>query len=189
MAVYARLDTRTPQPLPSAWNGIALLGTEPDAYLAALGWYRVVESARPEPSDPIHNEMTEVLTRDGDTLIQSWTETRKAVVPTVADFAAARKAAIEADMRAAIGTVYSQGQQFDILARGVELADKAINDPTLSLTTEERAERDALRTAAAWYRAQLAERDRLFALIDGATGTDDEKRTAIAAITFSLVTP
>jgi hypothetical protein len=159
----------------------------PDAEtLATFGMLPVTQTERPA-FDPIHERLQDSAVLQDGAVVQVWTALRRDNIPTVQDFAAAHVAQIKAECGDAILVRLPIHRQLNYQRRAIELLDIRRER---ELTAEEAAERDLLTGERDWLEAMRAESNRLEDAVNAIVAgdaSDDEKRTAIAALIFVAV--
>jgi hypothetical protein len=157
-----------------------------DERLAELGLVPVTPTERPA-HDPLHERLQDSAAVEGDAVVQVWTAIRRDDIPTVEDFAAEKITQIKTACGEAILIRLPVHRQLNFQRRAIELLDIRRER---ELTQAEAAERDALTAERDWLEAMRAESNRLEDAVNAVVAgddSDDEKRTAIAALTFVAV--
>lgn len=175
-----------PRALPRAWRNVSGLHLLDAPALAALGWLPWVDDPRPD-HDPLHERAVPGVEIGAAEARRVWSVERREDIPGVEAMATKQIGRIKIECGRAIEGEYPLWKQANLMARAIELLD--IRRDRV-LTEAESAERDAIEAARDWIRRQRLESDRLEALvatIREGHDSDDEKRTAIAAVTFTPV--
>ena len=189
MTYYIHIDEpNRPRALPRAWRNVSGLHLLDAPALAALGWLPWVDDPRPA-HDPLHERLIASVEIGAAEARRVWAVERRpeAEIPAVEAVAAEAVGRIKAGAGAAIEGRFPLWRQSNLMARAIELLDIRRDRP---LTEAESAERDAIEAARDWIKRQRVESDRLetlVATIREGHDSDDEKRTAIAAVTFTPV--
>lgn len=158
----------------------------PAETLAAFGMLPVTRTD-PPAHDPIHERLQDSAALQDGAVVQVWTAVRRNDIPTVEDFAAEKIAQIKTACGEAILIRLPVHRQLNFQRRAIELLDIRRER---ELTQAEAAERDALTAERDWLEAMRAESNRLEDAVNAVVAgddSDDEKRTAIAALTFVAV--
>lgn len=187
MTYYIHIDEpNRPRALPRAWRNISGLDRLDPPALAALGWLPWVDAPAPEV-DPIHERAVPGVEIDETEARRVWSVERREDIPGVEAMATKQIGRIKIECGRAIEGEYPLWKQANLMARAIELLD--IRRDRL-LTEAEIAERDAIEAARDWIKRQRVESNRLetlVATIREGHDSDDEKRTAIAALGFAAV--
>lgn len=188
MTYYVHIDNPTiVRTIPVSWRNISGLNTLEPAQLLDLGWYPWV--ATPYPAhDELHNFLQNgTLIQDG-VAIQTWAILRRDQIPSVDAIVTEQINIIKAATGAVILASYPLYSQLNYTARATTLLSLATQR---ELTSEELLEQQSINDIWNWISAQRAESNRLEAVVNSITTdnslTEDEKRLAISATTFTEV--
>ena len=179
-------DMNRPRHLPKAWRNVSGLHLLSDAELRQLGWYPWQDTPHPE-HDVIHDYLEGSVEIQGDKAVQVWTPTRRPVIPTVEQLVSDRVRAIKAAAGEAILERLPYHRQLNYHQRAIELLDIRRQR---ELTEQEAADYAHILSERDWLEAMRAQSNRLeaeIATIAASDMSDDQKRTAIAALKFEAV--
>lgn len=179
-------DLNRPKRLPKSWRNVSGLNLLSDAELRDLGWYSWQDTPHPE-HDLIHEYLEASVEIQGDLAVQVWTPTRRETIPTVERLAEDQVSSIKSAAGELILARLPYYRQLNFHQTAIELLDIRRQR---ELTDEESAGYHHIMVERDWLESMRAESNRLeteIAAIVAADLPDDEKRTAIAALTFETV--
>jgi hypothetical protein len=187
MTYYVHTDDLRPRQLPKSWHNVSGLNLLSDAELRDLGWYPWENTPQPE-HDLIHQYLEGSVEIQGDKAVQVWTPTRRAVIPTVEQVATDQVRIIKSAAGEAILARLPYHRQLNFQQRAIELLDTRRQR---ELTAQELADYEHIVAERNWLESMRAESNRLeggvAAIVAAQDLTDDEKRTAIATLTFEAL--
>jgi len=185
MAFYAHKDSLArPQRLPKSWRNVSGLNLLSDAELLELGWYPWEGADQPE-HDTIHEYLESTTELQDGKAVQVWAVKRREIIPSVERVAEDTVRALKAAAGETILARLPYHRQLNYQQRAIELLDIRRQR---ELTEQEMADYDHIMAERDWLDAVRAESNRLeaeIASIAASELSDDEKRVAIAALSFN----